>query len=445
MYPTVDQAKRDEIQAYLLKGYNISKTVEKCKVSCTVVQAERRKLNLTLPTSKFESCSVGTVNKIKRLLRGGQSMAYVAKVCGLHRSTIKAYQLKYDLPPGRPRNVPVSDETREKIKQLLLDGMSIYKARKVCKVSTDVAREVAFFNDIPCHLKPCDEKTVEKIQKQIISGKTPHEIAKEHGVSAVFVRLVKKKYNIRIPTNIGVPISDEKVEHVKKCLEEGMPAITAAKSCGICMSTVTNIANKLNIPLKFAKKPNITPSEKEEMKKRLEAGETCVNVAAALGLSPSSVYNFKKRNKIISPPKPRAIPVPHLRKPLRARINMEDKLKIKNLLERLPSTYVAGITGYPQWTVNKIKKDYQIPTLPKPSVPFRRFVKIKQLMASGEDPYRVANSCRISVQMLERLKTEYEEVLSLIEEQQQDSKRALGTTPLKRIEFLDEIPFCVLL
>ncbi|KAI8059449.1 hypothetical protein BC940DRAFT_323873 [Gongronella butleri] len=176
-------------------------------------------------------------------------------------------------------------------------------------------------------------------------------------------------------------------------------------------------------------------------------------VAKACGISVSSVTNIKRELNMTKPPS---------NGPYSARWKVQphqivtecEKQKIRRLLRSGMTTLkVAAACGRCEKTVARIRRKMNLPRQPTPSG--AKLDEVNHLLAKGEDPSRVAEQCGVNVITVRRLKRElntkgwplikkeHDDSLPLCVESAPDNNSA--STEMTHIEFLDEIPFCILI
>ncbi|KAI8059611.1 hypothetical protein BC940DRAFT_338054 [Gongronella butleri] len=424
----------------------MKKTAHECGVSLLRVSKERRRHNLP-KVIQPNTCSASTIKKIQDLVDQGMTQDQVAAACNVNRKTVK----KYGLKPPQILKSEVSDAQKQQIIQLALDGFSVAEIARISKSTIRDVHFVKFFNDIqsPGEEKTYDEDTIEEIQKQLRAGKPQKSTAEDCGVSLLLVQMVKQKFGIIYRQR---KTSDDKIEMIIKCISKGMSEVMTAKECGVSPCTIRKVCKARNIKSSYVNR--ITPAMKEDMKKRLEEGETIEAVAKACGCSVFSVASFKKEASIIASPskKFKELRLAMLRRP---KLTDRERKKIQRLLLTGKSILkVAMACGRCISTVSRLKNKMQ---LHRP--PARRSVanleQVEKLHQARKDSFKMAERRGASIATIKHVNYKLNaQAQSVVKEEQADSLslcteiapgRTSAAGTMARIEFLDEIPFCILI
>ncbi|KAI8062674.1 hypothetical protein BC940DRAFT_336304 [Gongronella butleri] len=297
----------------------------------------------------------------------------------------------------------------------------------------------------------CDQDTVEKIQKQLRAGEPFKKIAADCGVSARLVEMVKLKFGI----NYYHKTSDDKMDKIAKCIGGGMSALMTAKMCGVSTFTIRKVCKSRNLTSSYAKR--LTPAIKEEMKRRLDQGETCEEVAKAYGFSLFSVRCFQQAANRLQAPSESA--KEHCLSPL---VTESEIQKIQDLLRSgMSLLQVAIASNRSKSTVFKIKSKMHLYRQPaRPPVANLEEIEVprEQVEVPREerkDSTKLAESPGASITTVKHVNYESNAQTQPIVKQEQVESLALfteiapGSTSavesMASVKILNEIPFCVLI
>ncbi|KAI8063777.1 hypothetical protein BC940DRAFT_306833 [Gongronella butleri] len=441
MYSAPSQEKRDKVKACLLSGMSMKKTAKYCNVGYYFVAHEQRKHNIPKTHETFKKCAPSTIKKIKKLLAEGKTLAYIAKTCRVSPFTAANYRFQSAMP--RSYRGRLSNTQKQRISQLLLDGVSETEISRICKTKVETVKNIKIANSID---------SLDKIKSKLLAGESFKKISTDCNIPVYMLKMAKKKFGIDDHRSI----SDNKIAKVMECLASGMSVRMAAKASGMSVFTARKICEKRKIPISD---PSTIPSStKQEMKRRLEHGEHPLDVAAACNVSLTSVRRFQKTAQVVLPKK-RQPPSKNLDPSCSAKARfskmteLEKQKMTRLLLSGKTNSQVAAACGRSISTVGNLRHELQLPRPPGVCEP--KLDKIKRFLAEGESPSSIADQCGLTIMTINRvikwlnihgqpvIKEEQLESLALFAENASGSSSA--SSSFKHIEFLDEIPFCILI
>ncbi|KAI8063787.1 hypothetical protein BC940DRAFT_306858 [Gongronella butleri] len=430
MPPVVDPAKLDEIKACLLSGMSTRDAARQCGVSMRYIVNKQRRCLLPRRHWGYKKCSESTIKKIQMLSSQGKSLAKVAAACGVSGRTVNKYRLQSPDPDPDRKTIRLSDAKKQEIIKHLLRGVSLTETARLCNSSYESVRILKFINGIqsPGEEMTCDQETIEKIQKQLTAGKRPEDVAWDCDVSCIFVKMIKKQLVID-----NLKITHDKTDKATQSVAKGMSVFMAAKMHDITTFRVRKMCKERNIDYTRY----INPVTKEEMKRRLEQGESITAVAKACNVSQNSVRNFKKKANSSCSATPR-----------NRLVTENEKQKIERLLRSGLSINQVAFACDRSWpTVARVQRKLQLPRQQIASV--ANLEKTKQRHFEEVDMPRVSTVTVKPVIKKRNLRAQ-----SVVKEEPVDFPALCAeTTPdsifssasLENIEFLDEIPFCILI
>ncbi|KAI8062513.1 hypothetical protein BC940DRAFT_308816 [Gongronella butleri] len=367
-------------------------------------------------------------DEIKVCLLNGKSNLQTAHDCGVSQSSVSRERIRNGL--CRP---PRDASTTKKIKQLLLDGISMNKIARECSVPWDKVRRIQFLNDIPANnRRTYDESTLEEIKRQLINGTPVTTVAKDFHVGFQFVRTIKKKASIGLGSS-SMRLSANKIEEIKKRLHDGQSAMATAKFCGVSCTTVTKIRNRYKIPITWMTRSKLSATKIEEIKKHLCDGQSASATAKFCGVSRDTIRKITKYYKI-----------PFARRRFSPSTTKVNEIKKQHLCGGRSGNFTAKFCGMCCATVCKFPKHHGILRL------------LKQLNQNDIDPCWTVEKCKNSKVTARHVEMSREtEGLQVIKEESIElpslttSGMSFNITtvdvPLASIEFLDAIPFCILI
>ncbi|KAI8062673.1 hypothetical protein BC940DRAFT_349450 [Gongronella butleri] len=444
----VEQAKRNEIKACLLNGLSMRKTARRCGVGYRFVANEQQKHNLPKSTGKNPRyCSASKIKKIRKLYAQGKTVAQVAAECNVCRATVSNHLLK------RPLSFPkVSDTHKQQIIKLALEGVSEAATARICKLRESTVNIVKFLNDIHSAGKKTTRNmgTVEKIYDKLrTTGDPLKKIAADCGVSVCLVEMIKKEFRIdsRCPE-----ISDDTIDKITKCIGEGMSISKTANVCGVSTSTVRKVCKARDLTPLYPRR--IAPGIKQKLKRRVEQGDTWETAAKAHGVSLFCVQKIKKAANVIAWPSKKYKEVRFVTHSRSKKTDCTTQ-KMKQLLVSGMSVSDVAITcGRCVSTVMALKNNLQLSRQPAhPSV--ASMEEVKKLHEAGKDTSKVVKRRGASIAIAKRVNCGANaQAQPAVKKEKVDSlapcaEIAPGITSaprtIMRIEFLDEIPFCILI
>ncbi|KAI8073224.1 hypothetical protein BC940DRAFT_290837 [Gongronella butleri] len=155
---------------------------------------------------------------------------------------------KSAIPASRPRAPPVSDETKQKIKELLLDGsLSMHKVAQMCNVSMCTVSRVQFVNGLPCSRAIYDNAVLQRVKEELTKGTTLKKVAETCNVTLRFVRQVKLRYGLNDAHPSGNPLTSQKIDQIKACLLGGLSHAETKELCGVSRGAPSIIRKKYKI------------------------------------------------------------------------------------------------------------------------------------------------------------------------------------------------------
>ncbi|KAI8063585.1 hypothetical protein BC940DRAFT_307082 [Gongronella butleri] len=350
---------------------------------------------------------------------------------------------------------------RDEIKVCLLSGMSVAKTARQCGVSfyiADAERRRHKFPKTRERSKKCSTSTINQMRKLVSQGNPLAQVAAACGVN----KRTAIKYQLQRPIPARFPgrLGDIKKQQIIKLLLKGVPAVTAARISKTSRLTVRFLKFETDIHL-LDEKMKYDTHTVENIMEQLLAGELPKNIAKDCGVASCFVTMVKRKFGLESNHETRHKIEPGLKIKSSHKIKSiqfvheQKRQEIERLLLSGMSTdKVAAACGRATSTVHKIKSTMQ--QFKRPIVTAPKLNEINQLLDEGVDPSIVAARCGRSIVTVMRVIK-----ARIIQEQQMVTKKeqidpvplcvenapgsASACSPFKRIEFLDEIPFCILI
>ena len=192
------------------------------------------------------------IDKIKQLISDGSTITAIARKYNVAYAFMWRYIHTRKLKQKQKGPRSKLEKHKEKIRQLLSNGVTQRQAATIYEISDSGMRHFVRLNSLAPPINALDQHR-EKINELISAGTTVKEIASTYGVNKGSVYwFIKTRGLSFIRQKTRKPSLAPHHQKIKKAINDGVPLSWIARYHGVAYSTVNRYAHKHGM-LKFKK------------------------------------------------------------------------------------------------------------------------------------------------------------------------------------------------